>query len=243
MTSRMSLRTRACRISKMLPIMGLQKTSLIDYPPYTACVVFIGGCNFRCPYCQNPDLVEMTAPDMTENEIFEFLTERKEWIDAVVITGGEPTLYTELLPFIETVKSMGFLVKLDTNGTNPKLLEQMLPMLDYVAMDIKAPAEDYEKAVKVKVDIDKVKRSIEIIKNAKDYEFRTTAVPGLFSVEEAHKIGKWLKGSKRFGLQTFRPQNTLDKKFMEIKPYHRKDMKVFLGILEKYVDEVELRGS
>jgi len=178
---------------------------------------------------------------MPEDEIFEFLTNRKEWLDAVAITGGEPTLYPDLLGFIESVKAMGYKVKLDTNGTNPDLLKKLLPLLDYVAMDIKAPAETYKEAVSADVDLDKIKKSIELIKKADDYEFRTTAVPGIFCVEEAHKIGAWIKGAKRFGLQTFRPQNTLDKEFMDKKPYHQEDMDVFKSIFAKFADEVVLR--
>jgi len=226
----------------MLPIKGLHKTSLIDFPPNTSCVVFIGGCNMRCGFCQNADMVDAAKlPNMKDTEIFEFLENRKEWLDAVVITGGEPTLYRELIPFIETIKSMGFKVKLDTNGTNPELLEKILPMLDYVAMDIKADKENYSKAAGKDVDIDKIEKSIALLqKHAKDYEFRTTVVPKYFNEETAKKIGQWLAGSRRYALQAFRPQATLDPEFPKNR-YCSDSMKGFKDIAAEFFGEVIVR--
>lgn len=228
----------------MLPIKGLQKTSLIDFEPYTSCVVFIGGCNFRCPFCQNKDLVLDIdkQPTMSEDQIFKFLEERKEWLDAVCITGGEPTLYKELQPFIETIKSMGFKVKLDTNGTNPELLKEILPMLDYVAMDIKSTEEKYQNAAKVSVDMENIKRSIEIIRTMDDYEFRTTVVPELMGPDEAKAIGEWLKGSKRFALQQFRTDHGILDESMKKETYCRESMEGFRDMMAPFFDEVVVRG-
>ena len=227
---------------KMLPIKGLQKTSLIDYPPYTCCVVFVGGCNFRCPYCHNADMVEGKLPDISEDEFFRFLEERKAWLDAVVITGGEPTLYDDLLPFIESIKANGFKVKLDTNGTNPKLLEKILPLLDFVSMDIKASKAEYEKAAKANVNMEKLEESIALIRDkAKDYEFRTTVVPEFYSPETAKEIGAWLTGSKRYALQQYRAETTLDPDFSK-NVYCKESLEGFKQILDKHFDEVVVRG-
>jgi len=227
----------------MLPIKGLQKMSLIDFPPHTSCVVFIGGCNFRCPYCQNPDLVLgfENQPTIPDKEIFEFLLKRKEWLDAVVITGGEPTLYTDLIPFIETIKSMDYKVKLDTNGSNPELLEKLLPMLDHVAMDIKAPLKNYNDATTSEVISENIQKSIDLIRGkAKDYEFRTTVVPRFFKEDDAIEIGKWLKGSKRFIIQQFRTNMPmLDKSFKDI-PYEKEELVKFKDVLKDYFDEVKI---
>jgi len=227
---------------KMLPIKGLQKTSLIDYPPYTSCVVFIGGCNFRCPYCHNADMVVGSLPDISEDEFSGFLEERKAWLDAVVITGGEPTLYDDLLPFIESIKASGFKVKLDTNGTNPKLLEKILPMLDFISMDIKASKVMYEKAAKAEVIMKNIEKSIALLRDkAKDYEFRTTIVPEFYTPEIANEIGAWLTGSKRYVLQQYRAERTLDPDFSK-NVYSKNTLEGFKQILDKHFDEVVVRG-
>jgi len=226
----------------MLPIKGLTKTSLIDYPPYTSCVVFIGGCNLKCPFCHNADMVDTgKLPDMSEDEIFGFLEDRKKWLDAVVITGGEPTLYKELIPFIESIKAMGFKVKLDTNGTNPGILEKLIPMLDSVAMDIKSDKDNYAKAASSKVDMDSIEKSIELVKKAKDYEFRTTVIPQFYNPDIAKNIGEWLKGSKKYAIQQYRPDTTLDKDFSK-EGYCNQSIRDFGKIMEKYFEKVELRG-
>ena len=231
----------------MLPIKGLQKMSLIDYSPYSSCVVFIGGCNFRCPYCQNPKLVINVdeQPTLTEDEIFKFLETRKEWLDAVVITGGEPTLYKELKPFIESIKSMGYKVKLDTNGTNPELLKKIMPMLDYIAMDIKAPLDMYDNVTQIKTNTDNIKKSIKLIKTkAKDYEFRTTIIKDFFKGDDVIKIGEILKGSKKYTMQQFR-QNMpiLDESYKKVKPYTKEELEKFKTVLDNYFDEVEIKGT
>ncbi|MFH1696981.1 MAG: anaerobic ribonucleoside-triphosphate reductase activating protein [Candidatus Diapherotrites archaeon] len=214
-----------------MDIAGLQKTTLIDYPGKVACTVFVAGCNFRCPYCHNPDLVQAgrEIPKMPrQGEFFKFLAKRKKWLDGVCITGGEPTLNAELPEFIGKIKAEGFLVKLDTNGTNPKLLGELIKggLVDYVAMDIKAPLEGYDKVVGVKVDTAAIKESAAMLmQGGVDYEFRTTVVPELFGEKEAREIAKWLKGAKKYYLQTFNPQvPLLDREFMKKKPYEQGGM-------------------
>lgn len=228
---------------------GLQKVTLIDYPDKVAATVFTVGCNFRCPYCHNPELVE---PDYNnkqdfkkaENDFFKFLNKRKNLLDGVCITGGEPTLYPDLPDFIQKIKEEGLLVKLDSNGTNPEMLDYLIKknLVDFIAMDVKAPEKKYNKATGVKVDIEKIKRSIELIKkSSKDYEFRITVVPEITKKEDIEDIAKWLKGSKKFVLQQFRPDKVLDPTFKEIKPYSDEELKKFLEILKPYIKEVELR--
>lgn len=228
-----------------LPIKGIQKTSLVDYPGKVACTIFLGGCNFRCPYCQNRDLVLNfeKMPTIKEEEVLDFLKEKKKWLDGVCVGGGEPLLY-DITDFIKKIKEIGLLVKIDTNGTNPDLLKKLIDnkLVDYVAMDIKAPLERYDNVARVNVDKEKIKKSVEILKEGKvDYEFRTTVLPDFFTNEDAVKIGKWLKGSKLYALQQFRPMNTLDKYYEKKKPYPKEKFDEFKKILEKYVSKVEVR--
>jgi len=227
----------------MLPIKALERLTLIDFSPYASAMVYIGGCNFRCPYCHNRDMVDSAKlPDMSLDEIFKFLAKRKKWLDAVVITGGEPTMYKELVPFVESIKSMGYMVKLDTNGTRPEILDKVLPLLDYVAMDIKASKEKYGSASKSDVNMDDVQKSIDLIKEkAKDYEFRTTVVPQFFGLDDAKKIGQWLKGAKRYVLQQYRPGSTLDAEFPK-DTYCKESIEEFSGAIRPYFGEVIVRG-
>jgi pyruvate formate lyase activating enzyme len=228
----------------MLPIKGLLKTSLIDYAPYTSCVVFIGGCNFRCGFCHNGDLVVgwETAPGMEEKEIFDFLDSRKGWIDAVVITGGEPTLYPEIIPFVRKIKEQGYMVKLDTNGSRPDILLELLPFLDYVAMDIKAPLADYDNVALCPVDKQKIQASVGLLMNGKtDYEFRTTVVPQYFDPEKARQIGTWLKGAKKYVLQQYRAKKTLDPAFSK-DAYCKDSFADLKDIMSGFVQQVETKG-
>src|SRR3989338_1289419 len=192
----------------MASIKGLQKTSLVDFPSCLACTVFISTCNFRCGFCYNVDLVDDSnkLKEYTEEDILKFLEKRKNVLDGVCITGGEPALYDNLRGFISKIKSRGFKVKLDTNGARPDILKSLIDdgLLDYIAMDIKSSKEKYSKAAGIKVDIDKIQESINLIRDSGvDYEFRTTVVPDFFSEEDAKSIGEWLKGSKKYALQQF----------------------------------------
>jgi pyruvate formate lyase activating enzyme len=184
---------------------GFQKTTLVDFPGRVASIVFTGGCNMRCHYCYNPDLVLRTAKPIEEEYILSTLMERKKLIDAVVVTGGEPTIWPDLPDFLAKLKRLGFSVKLDTNGTNPQMLSAMISkgLVDYVAMDIKAPWSKYQEVVGTSVDVEKIKASVGIIKeSAPDYEFRTTSAPTLTSVDLA-EIAAQISPAKRWFIQQF----------------------------------------
>jgi len=232
----------------MLTIKGLHKTTLIDYPDKVACTIFLPRCNFRCGFCYNKDLVVDydPMPTLSEEEVLGFLKDRKKWLDGVVFTGAEPTLHEELISFIPKVKELGYLVKVDTNGTNPDFLKELIDkkLVDYVAMDIKASLENYDKVTNVKVDIDKIKESVEILKNGSvDYEFRLTCVPGLHTKEDIGKIGELLKGSKKMCLQQFKHVGKMiDESLMNVKPFTKDELSGFKEVMEKYVDTVEVRA-
>jgi len=227
---------------------GLQKLTLIDYPGKIAATVFLIGCNFKCPYCQNPELVR---PDLasgltsiSKSDFFKFLNSKIEFIDGICITGGEPTIHKKLFDFIKKIKQKGFLVKLDTNGSNPEILEKLIDakLLDFISMDVKTSWLKYNRATGVKVDLEKIKKSVEIIKNSGiDYEFRTTIVPSEVEEEDIKKIAKWFKGAKKFVLQQFQNKKVLDKRFKKIQPYAEETLKEFRKILGKYIEKVELR--
>lgn len=229
-------------------IKGLQKTSVIDFPPYIACTVFISTCNFRCGFCHNPDLVNNSGKlkQYSEEEILTFLDSKKNILDGVCISGGEPTLYPGLKAFIKKIKDKGFKVKLDTNGTNPELLKELIDnkLLDYIAMDIKASKENYEKAVSTKVSLEKIQKSVDIIKNSEvDYEFRTTIVPELIDESAIIDIAEWLRGSKKYALQQFVSSlPLLDKSFEAKQPYNKDMLDRFKGIIQDYVQEVVVRA-
>ena len=231
-----------------MKIGGLQKTSLIDYPGKIAATVFLIGCNFHCPFCQNPELVDpqkiKKQLSISEKDFFKFLDARKGLIEGICITGGEPTIHSDLIDFIKKIKQKGFLVKLDTNGSSPEILKKLLKekLLDFIALDIKSSQNNYSKAVGVKVDLAKIKKSIDLIKNSGiNYEFRTTVVPGLVEREDIEEMGEWLKGAKKIALQQFQNKKVLDKKFEKVQPYSEEILKEFQKILEKYIGKVELR--
>ncbi|MBD3208125.1 MAG: anaerobic ribonucleoside-triphosphate reductase activating protein, partial [Candidatus Nealsonbacteria bacterium] len=213
----------------MMRIGGLQKTTLIDYPGRLAATLFLTGCNFRCPFCYSSELVLpdriKKQPRLAEDEFFAFLKERKGFLEGVVICGGEPTINKDLPPFISKIKDMGFLVKLDTNGSNPKMLRDLIEdqQIDYVAMDIKVPKEKYVELVGEKAvgNIgDKIEDSINILKNSNiEFEFRTTLVPGLLDKEEILKIVHWIRPAPKYFLQNYRGEKTVDPKFSCLKPY------------------------
>ena len=225
---------------------GFQRFSLIDYPGKICAIVFTQGCNFRCPYCHNPELVDLEkfSKSISEKEIFSFLEKRKGKLDAVSITGGEPTLQKELIEFLKKIKNMGYLVKLDSNGTHPEIIEKIIKegLVDYLAMDVKAPLEKYNKVTGVDVDISKIKKSIDLIMNSSlDYEFRTTVLKSQLSKDDIREIGKLIKGAKLYVLQKFVPSKTLDPKFLDEKTYTDEEFEQLKKELEKYVDRCVVR--
>ena len=187
-----------------MKIAGYIKNSFIDYPAHISCAVFLGGCNFDCWYCHNRPYIKSTG-DIDEGEVLAFLEKRKGQLQGVVISGGEPTLNKELPEFIKKVKALGYPVKIDTNGSRPKVLQSLIDqgLVDYIAMDYKAPLEKYAQTAGVPVDINDIKKSVEIILNSGvDYEFRTTFAPTL-TKQDIIQIAQELKGAKKFVLQQY----------------------------------------
>ncbi|QUH24537.1 anaerobic ribonucleoside-triphosphate reductase activating protein [Serpentinicella alkaliphila] len=220
-------------------ILGQQKSSFIDYPNKISTVYFTGGCNFKCPYCHNKDLVNSIGTKFSEDEIFSFLLKRKKFIDAVCISGGEPTLQKDLYKFISKLKSEGFFVKLDTNGYSPDILESLIKdeMLDYIAMDIKGPLYAYEKIAGVKIDVNLIKKSIDIIKGSNiDYEFRTTICRELITIKDIVDIANMLKGSKSYFLQNFRDGDTVLYGKNCLTPYDKEELEELEAILKDYFE-------
>lgn len=225
-----------------MQIGGVQKTSLLDFPEKLSAIVFTQGCNFRCGYCHNPELIVMKNPAWTVPDFFEFLNTRRGKLDGVVITGGEPCLQPDLLDFVKEIKKSGFLVKLDTNGTFPEKIKEVLPYLDYIAMDIKAPIEKYPLVTNSKINPEKITQSINLIMNCGiDYEFRTTVVKSQLAYEDFEDIGKLIYGAKRYYLQKFIPSKTLDDKMMCEKTYTDEEFKEILEILNPHIKEVSVR--
>ncbi len=231
-----------------MQIGGLQKLTLIDYPEKLACTVFLAGCNFRCPWCYAPELVLPEEigknPKIEKKELFDFLRKRKGKLEGVVICGGEPTLHEELSSFIKEVKEEGFLIKLDTNGSRPEVLKKLIEkkLVDYVAMDVKTPLCDYEKAAASDFDTEKIKESIRLLLEGKtDYEFRTTVVPGIHGKEEIKKMGEEIKGAKRYFLQNFLPDKTIDESFLSLRPFSKEEMEELRVVAEKFVKMCKTR--
>jgi len=220
---------------------GIQKTSLIDFPDRIATVLFAPGCNLRCPYCYNWRIVlDPKPPFLNEETALRILEERKKYVEAVVVTGGEPTLHKELLKFLKKLKERGFAVKLDTNGFYPQSLEECLSYVDYVALDVKTSLEKYPRLGAK--DTANLLRSIEILKSGKvDYEFRATVVPGFVDAEDMPRIGEIVKGAKAFAFQQFVSGDTLDKTFNTLKPYSPETIADFAKPMKEYVDKIILR--
>ncbi len=226
-------------------IHGLQKMTLLDYPQHIACTVFFGGCDFRCPYCHNFELVDGTmAPIMDDEEFFAFLNKRQGLLDGVAITGGEPLLNKNLPDFIRRIRDLGFAVKLDTNGNHPKALKALLDenLIDYVAMDVKNSLPRYGETIGIKdFDTSGIEESIRIIMGSDiSYEFRTTVVKELHDEASFEAIGKMISGAKGYYLQAFVERDTVpDKNLSSPDP---KDMEKYLETVKKYVPDAELRG-
>lgn len=191
-------------------VAGLQKTSLVDYPGYIASTIFVGGCNYACPYCHNKTLLNDGRPHISIDEVLMFLNDRKHFTDSVVVTGGEPTLYSKLPDVLRSLKDMGLRVKLDTNGSNPRMLEDIIAdkLVDYIAMDIKDTWNNYPRIAGVIVDTDLLRNSVSLIKAIPHYEFRTTVIPDVHSQEDIYTIINSILGGivKRYALQRYKPQ-------------------------------------
>jgi pyruvate formate lyase activating enzyme len=220
---------------------GIQKTSVIDYPNRIASVLFTPGCNLRCPFCYNWRIViDPKPPFLPEETVLRILENRKKYVDAVVVTGGEPTMHREIPKFLKKLKGKGFSVKLDTNGFFPQLLEECLSCVDYVALDVKTSLDKY--AGLGAKDLVPLLRTIEILKTGKvEYEFRTTVVPGFVDAESISRIGEMVKGAKTFAFQQFIPEDTLDKTFNTLKPYSPENIARFAENVKQCAEKIILR--
>jgi pyruvate formate lyase activating enzyme len=229
-----------------MKIKGFQKTSLIDYKPYLASVVFVGGCSFKCRYCYNPDLVlnPNAIPDFSEKEIFDYIESKKKFIDGVCITGGEPCIYPDLAGFCKRLKDKGFLVKLNTNGSRPEILKELIEqkLIDKVSMDIKSSFDNYDDVAGVPVDKEKITESINLIMNSGiDYSFNTTVIPGIVDRKEIFKIAKMIKGAKKYNLNNFKSNVKLVGKELEnTKSFNKSELEELKKIAEEYVPNTEL---
>jgi pyruvate formate lyase activating enzyme len=225
---------------------GFQKTSLLDYPDTISAIIWTIGCNFRCPFCYNKDLVLSNVGTIPEEEILGFLINRKGLLEGLVISGGEPLMQKDVLEFVEKVKKIGYLIKIDTNGMFPEKLKELIgkKLIDYIAMDVKAPKNKYDKLSGVKTDIKKIEKSIEIIRNsAPDYEFKTTFTPKLLKKEDIISIAKWLKGSKRFYLQQFKNDAILvSTQLQNYEPYSKEILIETLNEIKSYFEKCDVRG-
>jgi pyruvate formate lyase activating enzyme len=220
---------------------GLQKTSLLDYPDKVASVLFTPGCNLRCPYCHNWQIATNPQPPfLAEGLALEILEERKKYVDAVVITGGEPCMHQELPRFIAKLKECGFSVKLDTNGFYPDVLQECLSSVDYVALDVKTSLKKYP--LLGAKETSGFLRSIELLKEGKvAYEFRTTVVPEIVTAQDIENIAQLLNGAKTVVLQQFIAGDTLDKRYQTLKSYPPETFQEFAATLKKSIDNVILR--
>lgn len=227
------------------------ETSLIDWEGKIVSTLYVSSCNFRCPYCYNCDLIfhSNNFKNIPFEDINNYLLERKDFIDGICMSGGEPTLYPDLPSYFKEIKDKGFLIKLDTNGANPKLLEDLLGLglVDYIAMDIKSSLDfdNYSKAagIKDKILLEKVKDSIKLIMNSKvDYEFRTTVVPILHTEETIIKIAKYISGAKKYVLQNFSPlEKTLEPSFQKIIPYSAEEIQELTEKAKRYMSNCYYR--
>ena len=229
-----------------MKIGGFQKTSLLDYPDRISAIVWVSGCNFRCPFCYNKNLALGTAELFPKDEILSFLSKRKEQLEGVVISGGEPLLQEDIVDFVERIKNLRLLVKIDTNGAFPGKLGELLEkqLVDYIAMDVKAPKRKYRELVGVDVDIPKIEASIDLIKNkAPAYEFKTTFIPGLLKKEDIVEIAKWIEGADTYYLQQFKAISPLMSSTLENAiPYPRDYFLETLTAIKPFFKRCTVRG-
>jgi len=233
---------------------GINTLTLLDYPGKTACILFTVGCNFRCGFCHNSQFVlpeeiksYQASHLIPEEKFFNFLKSRVGLLDGVVVSGGEPTLQSDLILFLEKVKKLGFLVKLDTNGTNFQVLEKCLEknLLDYIAMDVKASSEKYNELAGVVVDVSEIEKSRDLLMGSGiDYEFRTTVISEFHDDNEMERIGGFCKNAKRFTIQNFRNEKVLDPKFQGFSGFEKEYLRRFQKIVKKYeIEDVVVQNG
>jgi pyruvate formate lyase activating enzyme len=227
---------------------GWVRTSLIDFPEHIATVLFAGGCNFRCPMCHNAPLVLHPAqtPAVDLDDVWDFLARRRGMIDGIVLTGGEPTLQPGLLPLAQEARERGFYIKLDTNGYLPHVLKELIDgkLIDYVAMDVKAPPEKYARVAGVPdLDLARIEGSMQMLREAGiPYEFRTTVAPGLLDENDITRIARWIAGAPTYALQQFRPAGTLSPAMQTVTPFTTAVLHRMAESASQWVDSVAIRG-
>lgn len=235
-----------------LEIKGFIETSLLDWDGKIVSTLYVAGCNFRCPFCHNSGLIEKPHEykTITLEHIEKFLLEHKEFLDGICLTGGEPTIHKNrgLSSFLRKIKDNGFLVKFDSNGTDPECLEALVTekLVDYIAMDVKGPLDErYDRLSGIKSDLSKIKKSIKLIMECKvDYEFRTTVVPTLLELDDIQYIAKALAGSQKFVLQQFVPLHVWDQELLkEVKPYSREQLEAAAKASKKFISNTLVRGA
>lgn len=232
-----------------MKIIGFIETSLLDWDGHIVASIYLPGCNFRCPYCHNKNAV--LNPDSFDEIPIEYIesyiSENNDFLDGIVVSGGEPTTHSDLADLLRKIKEFGLKVKLDTNGTNPDVLELLISenLIDYIAMDVKAPLnKKYSDIAGVDVNLDTIRRSIDLIQSSGiDYEFRTTIVPIFLSEDDVQSIISELSGSKKYALQQFRPDYTLDPALSELKPYPSEIIVSLADAAQKVIKTVIIRGD
>lgn len=232
----------------MVEIKGIEKFSSRDFPGHISSTIFLGGCTFRCPYCHNaqlvlePEAIQSIAADF----LLSYLDGRKGWLEAVCFTGGEPLLHEDVEDLIRVVRERGLLVKLDTNGSFPDRLEALLALglLDWVALDIKAPLERYREVTRSTVDPEKIARAADLLRGSGvKHTFRTTVVPGLVGKDDVVKIGEWLKGAENYLIQQFVPQTTIDPAYLGVTPFSRAALEEIAAAARPYFGDVRIEGD
>ena len=234
-----------------MKIHGLQKMTLLDFPGRVACTVFLGGCDFRCPFCHNFELVDGSAPAIMEDtELLSFLEKRRGLLDGVAITGGEPCLYKDLPELLRKIRAMGYGIKLDTNGNHPQLLKSILEegLVDYVAMDVKNSPEKYAATIGLKeLDLTNIRQSLGLLrehwekhKDTFDYELRTTVINEFHEAADIEKMGEFIKGAPHYFLQCFTDRDSVP--FEGFHAASREKMAAYLEIAKRFVPKSEIRG-
>lgn len=231
---------------------GVQTLSLLDFPGKVSAIIFTAGCNFRCGFCHNPQFVDpeqikkLASDLIPEEKFFAFLESRKNFLDGVVVSGGEPTIHQDIVSFIEQIKDVGLRVKLDTNGTNPEVIQELLDkkLIDYFAMDIKAIESKYNKICDTDVTFEKIKKSRDVILNSGiDHEFRTTVLTQFHDEKDIELIAQFCKGANKYTIQNFRPEKTLDKNFSKFSGFLPPQLAKFKEIAQKHIENVVVLGE
>lgn len=232
----------------MVEIKGIERFSSRDFPGHISSTVFLGGCNFRCPFCHNAELVlRPERLQTTPMDIFlSYLDGRRGWLEGVCLTGGEPLLHDDVEDLIRVVRERGLLIKLDTNGSFPDRLEGLLSagLLDWVAMDVKAPLERYREVTRSNVDVERIVRSADVIRQSGvRHTFRTTVVPGLVGRDDVVRVGEWLNGAESYAIQPFVPNDPIDPAYLEIKPFSRTELEGILEAARPFFKDVRLESA